>query len=376
VKSGAEDRALWVAFAERLARPVLGAFAARRLRSTMPTAGAAEERADFAPLEAIGRLLAGIAPWLDLAEAGDPARDALRALAAEALDAATDPASPDFCNFVRGEQPVVDAAFLAQGLLRGRGLWGVLPDRVRERALAGLRTTRRIKPHFNNWLLFSATIEALLASVGEEWDRMRVDYALRQHMQWYAGDGTYGDGPGLHWDYYNSFVIHPMLVDILRAIPEAQTLWPGMRALVETRARRYAAILERMIAPDGTFPVIGRSIVYRAGAFHLLSQAALLGLLPEGLAPAAVRSGLSAVLRRTLEPAGTFDAEGWLAPGLAGLQPSLAEPYISRGSLYLCSTALVALGLPAASPFWSDPPADWTGRAAWSGSDLPRDHAL
>ncbi len=24
---------------------------------------------------------------------------------------------------------------------------------------------------------------------------MRIDYAVRQHEQWYKGDGTYGDGP-------------------------------------------------------------------------------------------------------------------------------------------------------------------------------------
>ena len=33
---------------------------------------------------------------------------------------------------------------------------------------------------------------------------------------------------------------------------------------------RYAAVQERLIAPDGTFPALGRSIAYRCGAFHLL----------------------------------------------------------------------------------------------------------
>ena len=32
---------------------------------------------------------------------------------------------------------------------------------------------------------------------------------------WYKGDGVYGDGPPFHWDYYNSFVIQPMLLNIL-----------------------------------------------------------------------------------------------------------------------------------------------------------------
>ena len=376
-----DDRTVWVALARRLAAPVLGAFADRKLKARIPAMPAGrEDRSAFAPLEALGRLLCGIAPWLELEDIEGPerdARDAELALAREAIDAATDRASPDFCNFERGAQPLVDAGFLAQGLLRAPiALWRGLSGRVRENTIAALRGTRGIRPHFNNWLLFPATIEAFFAAAGVGWDRMRVDYALRQHMQWYVGDGIYGDGPEMRWDYYNSYVIQPMLLDVLRAIPAAEALWPGMREQVELRARRHAAILERLVAPDGSFPALGRSIVYRAGAFHLLSQVALLGLLPDGMAPAQARCALTAVLRRTLEPDGTFDAGGWLTPGLAGEQPSLAEGYISRGSLYLCAAALVALGLPPASAFWSDPAADWTGRAAWSGRDLPADRAL
>ena len=33
--------------------------------------------------------------------------------------------------------------------------------------------------------------------------------------EWYKGDAMYGDGVDFHMDYYNSFVIHPMLTDVL-----------------------------------------------------------------------------------------------------------------------------------------------------------------
>jgi hypothetical protein len=46
------------------------------------------------------------------------------------------------------------------------------------------------------------------------------------------------------------------------------------------RARRYADILERLIAPDGTFPSMGRSTTYRFGAFHALAQVSLMRELP------------------------------------------------------------------------------------------------
>jgi hypothetical protein len=98
--------------------------------------------------------------------------------------------------------------------------------------------------------------------------------------------------------------------------------------------------------------------------------------LPDGVTPAQVRGALTAVTRRTLEAPGTFDARGWLTIGLCGHQPSIAEGYISTGSLYLCSASLLPLGLPPDDPFWADPPAPWTSVKAWSGADLPPDHAL
>jgi hypothetical protein len=86
---------------------------------------------------------------------------------------------------------------------------------------------------------------------------------------------------------------------------------------------------------------------------------------------------MTAVIGRTLGAAGTFDENGWLRIGLAGHQPALAEGYISTGSLYLCSTGLLPLGLPADDPFWTEPPADWTAKKIWAGGDaVVADHAL
>ena len=242
--------------------------------------------------------------------------------------------------------------------------------------MRALESTRAIAPGFNNWLLFAATVEAGLAALGASWDRVRVDYALRQHAQWYKGDGLYGDGPAFHWDYYNSFVIHPMLLDVLAAVAGEAEAWTALREAERRRAQRYAAIQERLISPEGTFPAIGRSLAYRAGAFHLLAQVALHHELPAELTPAQVRGALTAVLRRTLEAPGTFDDGGWLRIGLSGHQPGAGERYISTGSLYLCATALLPLGLPATDAFWADPPRPWTAQRAWSGQPFPIDHAL
>ena len=152
--------------------------------------------------------------------------------------------------------------------------------------------------------------------------------------------------------------------------------WRDTAPAIVERARRYAAIQERTISPAGEFPVLGRSITYRAGAFHLLADVARRHLLPSSVLPGAVRCALTAVQQRTLTPPGTFSPEGWLQIGLAGHQPSLGENYISTGSLYLCSAVWLPLGLPPADPFWSDPAADWTQKRVWAGLDAPADHAI
>ena len=94
------------------------------------------------------------------------------------------------------------------------------------------------------------------------------------------------------------------------------------------------------------------------------------------MSPAQVRGALTAVIRRTLEAPDTFDANGWLQIGFCGHQTAIGETYISTGSLYLCSVALLPLGLPDTDAFWSAPPQPWTSAKAWSGKPFPIDHAL
>jgi hypothetical protein len=375
------ERQEWIQLLERVASPVLTNLAEGRLRQLMPIEQAADsDRSKVTHLEAVGRLLNGIAPWLEVdGLAGDEARlqSRLRMLARDGLRNGFDPSSPDALNFTNDSQPLVDAAFLGQAFLRApRTLGDGLDATSRTRFVNALTATRQIRPGFNNWLLFSAMVEAALKALGAPWDSMRVDYAIRQHEQWYKGDGVYGDGPAFHWDYYNSFVIQPMLVDVLDVCGESLPAWGELAPRMRERARRYGAILERLIAPDGSFPAIGRSIAYRCGAFHLLAQLALRRDLPEGVSPPQARAALTAVIRRTLTARETFDRDGWLTIGLAGHQPAIGERYISTGSLYLCAAAFLPLGLPPSDPFWAAPAEPFTAQRAWGGQTFAIDHAL
>jgi len=377
------DRAYWIQLLTRIGDPVLAALSERKLKKVMPVEaphGNVEDRRQYTYLEAMARLLTGIAPWLETGDAGGDEgklRAKYAALAREAIDAGTDPASPDFMNFCDGGQPLVDAAFLALAIVRApHELWKKLDPRVQRNTIAALESSRKILPGYNNWLLFPAMIEAALCSVGSAWDPLRVDYAIRTMNTWYKGDGVYGDGPEFHWDYYNSYVIQPMLLNILDATAKAGTNWDSFQPEMTRRAQRNAAIQERLIGPDGSFPPVGRSLCYRFGAFQLLAEISLRRLLPESVAPAQVRAALTAVMRRMTEAPGTFDKDGWLTVGFCGHQPEMAEPYISTGSLYLCSAAWLPLGLPATDPFWAEESRPWTAKKAWSGQEIAPDHAL
>lgn len=374
------DRAFWIDRALRLVQPVFWNLANGRLKAAMPVEclpGLEEDRAKCTHLEALGRCLAGIGPWIGQTFDRAPAQAELRSWVMDGIGQAVEPDGPDEMNFSEGAQPLVDTAFLAQGLLRCFDqVWSGLDQKVKDRIVQSMLMTRKVQPPAINWILFSAMIEAFLFKAGEKWDPVRILYAVRQHDQWYLGDGTYGDGAEFHWDYYNGYVIQPMLLDILNTVGDAITDGDKFREQCLRRMQRYGEVQERMIASDGSFPAIGRSITYRCGAFQPLAQLALLEQLPESLAPGQVRAALTSVISRTLEVRETFDENGWLRLGLSGHQPSLAESYISTGSLYLAAAVFLPLGLDGNHSFWTEPRLPWTSRRLWNGEDGPADKAL
>ncbi|WP_420150327.1 DUF2264 domain-containing protein [Spirosoma sp.] len=380
--AASDDRSYWLQTLLKVANPVLTALAQQRLKATMPVEsapGQQESRNAVSHLEALGRTMAGLAPWLELGADDSPEgrlRQRYLDLARQAIANGVNPQSPDYLNFTKGGQPLVDAAFLAHGLVRSPKLWNALRPDEQSNVVKALQASRIIKPGYSNWLLFTAMVEAALLKYTGSGDEVRMDYAIRQHQAWYKGDGAYGDGPDFHWDYYNSFVIQPMLLDVVQVLVEAKKADKAMYDTLLARAQRYAMIQERLIAPDGSFAAFGRSLAYRCGAFQLLAQIALQKNLPTELSPAQVRSALTAAIHRTMDALNTFDAKGWLQIGLCGHQPAIGETYISTGSLYLCSLAFLPLGLPASDPFWTSPAADWTAKKIWSGQDVKTDHAI
>jgi len=380
---GLADRKFWLEQMDKMVRPMMRSLAHDSLRINMPTAVSihidnAEHRKKVQYVEVLGRVLSGIAPWLQ-GEGGSAEEVALRnqyrQWALEGLKNAVDSSAKDFMKFNIGGQQLVDASYIALAFHRAPWIWQNLDAVTKTRMVASLRTTRQFKPVFSNWLLFSAMTEAFFAEINLEWDPMRVDYALRQLDQWYRGDGMYSDGTNYAFDYYNSFVMHPYLAAITDIINKKNNSYKELGEKVKKRDERYAIIQERLINTDGTYPATGRSIIYRGAAFQHLADMAWRKKMPAQLTPASVRCALTAVIRKTLESPTTYK-DGWLTIGLYGSQPNLGDFYNNSGSPYICTNIFLPLGLPESDPFWANPPEQWSSQKIWSGQDFPNDHGV
>ncbi|QBE67019.1 DUF2264 domain-containing protein [Pseudoduganella lutea] len=371
---------------ERIAEPVFSAMAEGKLKQTFelelsPTWDGRPK--EVAYLECFGRLLSACAPWFALPDddsAEGRSRKRLRQLALKSLAHAVDPASPDFLLWQGPPQVLVDSAYISSAMLRApAALWEPLDAATRGRIVEVIKGIRSIESAHTNWLLFASMNEAFLLSVGEKYDPLRLTTGVRKMREWYVGDGWIKDGDTFHFDYYNAFVIYPMLVTVLQTMVRYKASYWGaapadLLAQATRRMQRYSEHLERYISPTGTYPPIGRSITYRTAAFQPLAFLALHRLLPASLPEGQVRAALEAVHRAIWTPAGNFGKGGFLTIGFAGHQPTLGDWYSNTGSMYIAAESLITLGLPASDSYWTAPALDWTQKKAFANQPFPKDY--
>jgi len=387
-KSPGQDRAYLLNLLRQMAEPVLAPMSKGELKKRFvlelsPT----WDRRDpsVAYLECFGRLMSGIAPWLAL-PADDTAEGRLRQrLQQQALQSyvhAVDPGSPDYLTWKGHGQALVDSAYFTNALMRApKVLWEPLDATTKRRIVAEIKGLRRIEVPYINWLLFAAMNEAWLLSVGEEHDPMRMNGAIRKINEWYIGDGWIKDGQDFHFDYYSSYVMYPMLIEILEVLAAKKgPFWNAkpddLLAQATKRAQRYCEHLERFIGPDGSYPPVGRSLTYRTAVFQPLALLAWRKQLPASLPEGQVRAALHAAHVAVWDAPGNFSKDGFLTIGFRGHQPELGDWYSNNGSMYIAAAGLLTLGLPASDSYWTSPAQDWTQKKAFSGQRFPKDYPV
>jgi len=382
VVTGAQDREYWVNLLYKISSPVILNLSHSTLKKNMPVEVPPGQKPDFFKrvtyLEAVGRTMAGVAPWLALPDDDTKEgqmRKTLRTALLKGIANGVDPANPDYLNFRTESQPIVDAAYMAQAFLRApKALWEPLDAVTKARIAEEFKALRTRSGAYNNWLLFAGINEVFLLSIGEQADPVRIEFAKRKILEWYQGDGWYSDGPSFSMDYYNSYVIHPMLVDFFKVLSDKKRVPVEMYDTAVKRMTRYSEFSERIISPEGTYPAMGRSVTYRTAVFQALGQVALMNKLPSQISPAQVRSGVTTVMHRMFDQCANFDKDGWLVLGFCGSQPGIADVYTSTGSLYMATLGFLPLGLPADNEFWTAPAEDWTAKKAWSGQPFKKDY--
>ena len=379
----ASDRKYWCGLLYRMAAPVLSNMSEGKLKQNMLLELSPNwdgRNKDVAYMECFGRTMAGVAPWLALPDDDTPEgemRKQLKEWALKSYAHAVNPESPDYLGWNKHGQALVDAAYIAESFLRAPVLWKSLDTLTRQRYIHEFSGLRRYTPVYSNWVMFVSLVETFLAVVSDDCDKYRLHIGLRKINEWYVGDGWYSDGPGFAFDYYNSFVIQPMYVEalqVLHKLNKAVKVSGEEVARAEKRLQRYGAILERMISPEGSFPVFGRSITYRLGTMQALAMLAWQQKLPDELSEGQVRAALTAVMKRMYATDSNFNEKGFLTLGFTGRQPGISDVYTNNGSLYMTTLAFLPLGLPADHSFWTSPAEDWTCKKAWEGKDFPKDH--
>lgn len=381
-KQKVDDRTYWSELAYKMAFPILDNMSRAELQKNMeiklsPIWDGRNERVTY--LEAFGRLMAGIAPWLALEDDDTKEgkmRKELRELALKSYAHAVDPDGPDYLQWTGLMQPLVDAAYLAESFLRApKALWEPLDKLTKERYIFEFKRLRQVTPPYNNWILFRGMVEAFLLSIGEDYDGYALRSCIHKLNEWYVGDGFYCDGTFFAFDYYNSYVIHPMLVEIIETMKDHRLYSPIKYELALKRMQRFNSHLERLISPEGTFPPIGRSTTYRMAAFQPLVLSAWKYGLPEKMSNGQIRGALTKVMKRMFEPKSNFDANGFLTLGFVGEDEGIADYYSNNGSMYITALVFLPLGLSADHAFWTDPVEPWTQVKAWSGQSFPKDYA-
>jgi hypothetical protein len=279
------------------------------------------------------------------------------------------------------QQPIVEAANLAFGLALCREqVWDRLAEPTRERLADWLAHHAALRAWDNNWLLFTAVVEAFLASVGVQVPGGHMDEDVARVESWYLGDGWYNDGPvsgsnngsgggsvgiggpavvGGNIDHYNSWVIHPFLWLWYRLRGDAAD--PAGRARMLERLGEFAGSYARTFAADGAPLHQGRSLTYRTAVLAGLWTAGLAGVgVGDGdgpISPGQTRRMCGATL-------GYFErlgVDGTRAPSLGWrdehFEPSL-QVYSGPGSPYFAGMGFLGLAAGPEHPLWTEEPAD------------------
>ncbi len=290
----------------------------------------------------------------------------------------------DFYHFSIDHQLIVEMANCTLAFIRAPYLWNSLQPLIKNNILNIMYySITKFKPHMNNWLLFEALIEIFLYKNQKIKALNKTLLNLRVIESYYIGDGWYKDGSIFHMDFYNSYVILPLLITIYNELyiinyQNQNIVYKNLYNKTLLKIQRQSEFLERLIGLDGSFPIFGRSAVYRSAVFHALVTNVYISELPNSLSYGQVRTGLNAVIINMFqnEKIKIVDEHGFLTFGFSGFQPEMADEYSNSGSIYFALLIFMPLGLNENHIFWNCSNEDWSQKKLYNGNSINRDKSI
>lgn len=252
------------------------------------------------------------------------------------------------------DQTLVEATAIALGLHWSRPwLWDQLDEQVREQLVGWLAGSRDRWCADNNHVLFGATVQAFLASVGADHDAAAIDGALNRIEDWYVGDGWYSDGVGRRFDHYNGWTFHlyPFFIEqMLTGSAPGRAGTSSLFDVYRTRLRMFLDDYQYLFDATGAPVLQGRSLIYRWGMAAPFFMGELQGVSP--LPPGRTRRLANGMIGGFVD-AGVLDEKvlnlGWKRPA-----PDLLQCYNAPGSPLWASKGFLGLLAPASHPLWRD----------------------
>ncbi|MEO8357731.1 MAG: DUF2264 domain-containing protein [Chloroflexota bacterium] len=275
----------------------------------------------------------------------------LEVLIHDALLDGTDTSNSDayWGDITHLDQRIVESADIAVAIWMSRErVFNKMTKAEQEQVIAWLAQVDGKGTYTDNWILFTAMVQAVRHHLGFPSPVDDLDNRLLQIGEFYRGDGWYVDGPTDEFELYNAWMFgwHYFLwawIDGDRR--------PDHRQLVFERGRSFIDGLLHFFGENGSYPAWGRSIVYRFAALAPFAVGHFLKIAPED--PGLLRRVSSGNIGYFYNH-GFFDPDHhFIRQGYHGDFPPAGEAYISPGSPYWSCHGLFALTFDRDDPFWT-----------------------
>ncbi len=263
----------------------------------------------------------------------------------------TNPSNPHtyWGNIGHMDQRIVESAdiSLAIWMSRERVFHKMTADE-QEQIMAWLAQVDGKGTYTDNWILFTAMVQAVRLHLGFPSPEDDLDNRLMQIGEFYRGDGWYVDGPTDEFELYNAWMFGWNYL-----------LWtwidgdrrPDHRQLVLERGRSFIDGFLHFFGANGSYPAWGRSVVYRFAAVAPFAVGHFLNIAPRD--PGLLRRVSSGCIRYFYDHGFLDLDEHFVRQGYHSDFPAGGEAYISPGSPYWCCHGLFGLTLDREDPFWT-----------------------